>query len=101
MIFKKEEKASIRFLAKCFKENKVFINRDWAIQEMGIDGEKYDFLIRIMEGEYVVRDVSTTSAGYATTFNISSNVLALERYLDLEEERARTPPDIMVSRRKR
>ena len=95
MILNEEEQNCIRFLAKCFSDNKVYIQRDWAIEQMGVDGNKYVTLIRTMEGLSAVYNVTDTSKGHASSFEILPKVLQLQRELDLEEERTKAPPDIV------
>ncbi len=95
MILNEEEQNCIRFLAKCFSDNKVFIQRDWAIEQMRVDVNKYVTLIRTMEGLGAVYNVSNTSKGHASSFEISPKVLQLARQLDVEEQKAKAPPDVV------
>ena len=96
MILNEEEQNCIRFLAKCFAENRtLFIQRTWAMEQMEIDDDKYETLMRIMEEIGAIDRVSSSSSGYATAFQISPYVLQLQRELDLEEQKAKVPPDIV------
>ena len=63
MKYSEDEKKCIRIIAKWFRENKKFVNRDEAIKELGVDDNKYDTLIKMMEHLGVVQDVERGMGG--------------------------------------
>ena len=57
MKYNEDEKKYRRIIAKWFRENKTFVNRDEAIKELGVDDSTYDTLIRMMDYNCIVEEV--------------------------------------------
>ena len=103
MILNEKEQNCIRFLAKCFSENKVFIKRDWAIEHMRVDDITYETLIRKMEYIGAIENATNVmgKGGYGYSFRISAHAEELARQLDLEEQRTKASPDIVEQLKER
>lgn len=99
MILNKKEQNCIRFLAKCFSENKVFIKRDWAIEHMRVDDVTYETLIRKMEHIGAIENVTNVmgKGGYGYSFRISAHAEELARQL----QRTKASPDIVEQLKER
>jgi len=99
VILNKKEQNCIRFLAKCFSENKVFIKRDWAIEHMRVDDVTYETLIRKMEHIGAIENVTNVmgKGGYGYSFRISAHAEELARQL----QRTKASPDIVEQLKER
>jgi hypothetical protein len=97
VILNEKEQNCIRFLAKCFSENKDFIQRDWAIEHMRVDDVTYETLIKKMEYIGAIENVISVmdKRGYGDSFRISAHAEELARQLDLEEQRTKASPDVV------
>ncbi len=87
--FKEDEKRCIRIIAKWFRENKSLVNRDEAMNEFGVDNDRYDVLMKTMEHYGVVEKVESVMGknGYAIAFWPSAYAEELARELDEEDKR--------------
>ncbi len=88
MQYKEDEKKCIRIIAKWFRENKRTVNRSEATTELGVDGNKYDTLIRMMEHNGIVKIISSVMGekGYAVAIRPTPYAELLEREFDEEEK---------------
>jgi len=88
--FKEDEKRCIRIIAKWFRENKSLVNRDEAMNEFGVDNDRYDVLMKTMEHYGVVEKVESVMGknGYAIAFWPSAYAEELARELGEEDERS-------------
>ena len=89
MQYKEDEKKCIRTIAKWFRENKSLINRSEAIKELGVDDDRYEVLIKMMEQWGVVDVVGSVLGknGYANHFRPSAYAEQLAREFDEEDKR--------------
>jgi hypothetical protein len=89
----KEEIKFIDTAAKWFKENKNCIYRDEAMDELGIDDNTYETLIKKMELMGIVKDVSSAAGeGYAVSFEPTARAEILAREIEAKQT---VPPDII------
>ena len=90
MQYNKDEKKCIRIIAKWFRENRGFVNRSEAIKELGVDNDRYDVLVKIMEHNGVVEKVRSGMGEdeYAIAFRPSAYAEELVREFDTEDERS-------------
>lgn len=88
MQFNEDEKKCIRIIARWFRENKTLVNRDEAMRELGVYDDKYDVLMKLMEHNGVIENVTTTRGenGYAKAFQPSAHAEELVREFDKENE---------------
>jgi hypothetical protein len=95
MQYNKDEKRCVRIIAKWFRENREFLNRSEAIEELGVDDDRYDVLIKLMEHNGVVEKVRSVMGkdGYAIAFKPSAYAEELAREFDQEEKTANEDGD--------
>jgi len=82
--FRKDEIRCIRIIAEWFRENKSLVNRDEAMKEFGVDNDRYDVLMKMMEHYGVVEKVESAMGknGYAIVFWPSAYAEELAREFD-------------------
>lgn len=103
MILSKEEIRCVQQVAKWFEENKDFIGRKEAMEQLRVDGNKYDTLIKKMEHIGVVEDVENVMGdrGYATSFRPSAYAQELWREIEADMQKEPAPPDIIEQLKRR
>ncbi|MCK4752700.1 MAG: hypothetical protein KAS75_04575 [Planctomycetes bacterium] len=89
MKYTEDEKKCVRIIARWFRENRRVVNRPEAIKEFGVDDDRYEVLIRMMEQWGVVDTVGSVLGknGYAHHFRPSPYAEQLAREFDEEDER--------------
>lgn len=97
MTLNEQEKNCIRFLSKCLSINKIRIERDWAIKQMGINDITYEILIKKMKDIGAIEKVVNVidKNGHSHLFHISTRAEELARQLDLEEQQTKASLDIV------
>lgn len=103
MILSKEEIRCVQQVAKWFEENKDFIGRKETMEQLRVDDNKYDTLIKKMEHIGVVEDVENVMGdrGYATSFRPSAYAQELWREIEADMQKEPAPPDIIEQLKRR
>jgi len=85
MKYNKDEKRCIRVIAKWFRDNRNFVGRDDLTKELGVDDNKCDTLIKMMEHLGAIEDVKSVMGenGYGIFFRPSAYAEELAREIDI------------------
>jgi len=103
MILSEEEINCVQQVAKWFEENKDFIGRKEAMEQLRVKDSQYETLLKKMEHIGVVEDVESVMGdrGYATSFRPSAYAQELWRDIEADMQKEPAPPDIIEQLKRR
>lgn len=100
MILNPKEQAFIRYLARCFLDNRRDMTRVSACEENGLEASEYDVLIRSMESLGAVENILTASGQNSYAFHFQTTYTAVELVREIDATHA-TQADFVEQIQKR